>query len=93
MPNNNIIKRGTDLVIQNGYDKGISIATSYTSVKELKLSESTDIKQNIPIRGVDETDFIKYKITKIISNNDLFKKALIASGIYDSNLKLTPRYK
>ena len=40
-----------------------------------------------------DTDIISARLDVVMSDKDLIKKALIGSGIYDKNLKLTKHYR
>lgn len=47
----------------------------------------------IPGRKRSDVEIIRERLAAVMADKDLFKQTLIASGVYDKNLKLTASYR
>lgn len=62
---------------------------------EYKMRQNIDeMVSSIALNNRDsDTNRIKARIKEVVSDIDLLKKTLLASGIYDKNFKLTKNFK
>jgi hypothetical protein len=44
-------------------------------------------------RKKSDVDIIRERLSAVMADKELFKQTLIASGVYDTNLKLTKAYR
>ncbi|MFA6396597.1 MAG: hypothetical protein WCW84_11585 [Sulfurimonas sp.] len=57
------------------------------------MAKDTAAKCVIPGRKKSDVEIIRERLAAVMADKDLFKQTLIASGVYDKNLKLTAAYR
>jgi hypothetical protein len=57
------------------------------------MAKDATVKCVIPGRKKSDVEIIRERLAAVMADKDLFKQTLIASGVYDKNLKLTAAYR